>query len=70
MCVCMDLTLSLGDVIAFCSPLCGVVCVIGVPHIDNRPCCHVIVAITFIIFTAHLCWGGFPLNVVAYVGEI
>ena len=24
--VCMDLTLSLGDVIAFCSPLCGVVC--------------------------------------------
>ena len=66
----MDLTLSLGDVIAFCSPLCGVVCVIGAPpHIDNRPCCRV-VAITSIIFTAQLCWGGFPLNVVAYVEEI
>ena len=65
----MDLTLSLGDVITFCSPLCGVVCVIGAPHIDNVPCCRV-VAITSIIFTAQLCWGGFPLNVVAYVGEI
>ena len=63
----MDLTLLLGDVVAFCSPLCGVVCV--APHIDNRPHYHV-VAITFNIFTAHLCWGGFPLNVLAYVGEI
>ena len=56
-CVCMDLTLSLGDVIAFCSPLCGVVCVIRAPHIDNGPNgCHVVVAITFILFTAQLCW--------------
>ena len=56
-CVCMDFTLSLGDNIVFCSPLCGVVCVIGAPHIDNGPCCRV-VAITFILFTAHLFWGG------------
>ena len=55
-CVCMDLTLSLGDIIVFCSPLCGVVCV--VPHIDNGPCCGVVAAITFIIFTAQLCWVG------------
>ena len=57
-CVCVHrfLTLSLGDVIAFCSPLCSVVCVIGAPHIDNGPCCRV-VGIT-IIFTAQLCWGG------------
>ena len=31
-CVCMDLVLSLGDDIAFCSSLCGVVCVIGAQH--------------------------------------
>ena len=64
----MHLTLSLGDVSAFCSTLCGVVCVIGAPHIGNGPCCRV-VAITSIIFTAQLCWGGFPLNVVPFVGE-
>ena len=69
-CVCMDFTLSLGDIVVFCSPLCGVVCVIEAPHIDNGPCCRVVVAITSIIFTAQLCWGGFPLNVVPYVGEI
>ena len=58
-CVCMDLVLSLGDVNVFCSPLCGVVCVTGAPHMNNGPCCCV-VAITSIIFIAQLCWGSFP----------